>query len=234
MYVYVDAAGTALFTDAPGESSASDAQPVREVERPAADTPGIGRYTELILRIANEENVDPDLVQVIIQAESNFDSVAVSRKGARGLMQLMPATAVRFAVPDAFDPEANIRGGIQYLRVLQGFFPGRLPLVLAAYNAGENAVLRYQGIPPYAETRQYVARVLALYERRKRTASATASGRPSGFAPPEAPESITPLAAIFEAVDGDGVLVYTTSPAGSPSPQRPSRQGHRGNGHAGR
>src|SRR5574341_2024556 len=114
--------------------------------------------------------MDPALVKAIIRAESNFDPFALSRKGAQGLMQLMPRTAGRYAVGNAYDPEANIRGGVRYLRSLHDMFPGQLPLVLAAYNAGENAVLRYDGIPPFPETRDYVARVLGFYGSRGESA----------------------------------------------------------------
>jgi hypothetical protein len=106
--------------------------------------------------------VSADLVRSVMAVESEFDQWAVSSKGARGLMQLMPATARRFGVSDAFDARANIFAGTQYLRILLDQFAGDVALALAAYNAGENAVLRYGGIPPYRETRGYVAKVQAL------------------------------------------------------------------------
>jgi hypothetical protein len=106
--------------------------------------------------------VSADLIRAVIAVESEFDQWAVSSKGARGLMQLMPATARRFGVRDAFDARANIFAGTQYLRILLDMFSGDVALALAAYNAGENAVLRYGGIPPYRETRGYVAKVQAL------------------------------------------------------------------------
>jgi hypothetical protein len=98
----------------------------------------------------------------VIAVESEFDQWAVSSKGARGLMQLMPATARRFGVADPFDARANIFAGTQYLRILLDQFNGDMTLALAAYNAGENAVLRYGGIPPYRETRGYVSKVQSL------------------------------------------------------------------------
>lgn len=103
--------------------------------------------------------VSADLVRAVIAAESEFDQWAVSSKGARGLMQLMPATARRLGVLDSFDARQNIFGGTQYLRRLMDQFGGDIRLVLAAYNAGENAVLRYGGVPPYRETRGYVAKI---------------------------------------------------------------------------
>jgi hypothetical protein len=105
--------------------------------------------------------VSPDLVRSVIAAESEFDQWAVSSKGARGLMQLMPATARRLGVADSFDARQNIFGGTQYLRMLLDQFGGDVALALAAYNAGPNAVLRYGGIPPYRETRGYVQKVQA-------------------------------------------------------------------------
>jgi soluble lytic murein transglycosylase-like protein len=106
-------------------------------------------------------------VKAIIKAESNFNHRAVSPKGAKGLMQLMPATASSLQVRDSFHPENNIEGGVKYVRYLLNFFNGNLPLALAAYNAGENAVLRYGGIPPYRETQTYVRRVLSYHDRFK-------------------------------------------------------------------
>jgi hypothetical protein len=104
-------------------------------------------------------DVSPDLIRAIISVESAFDEYAVSSKGARGLMQLMPATARRFGVSDPFDPAEAIMGGTEYLQYLLGLFHGNIELAAAGYNAGENAVLRYGGVPPYRETRNYVVRV---------------------------------------------------------------------------
>lgn len=117
----------------------------------------------LIHRLAQQYSIDPRLVQAIITVESNFDPSAVSRAGAQGLMQLMPDTAARYRVEDPFDPQANIEGGLRYLRDLFRMFPGDLRHVLAAYNAGEGTVQQYGGIPPYPETQRYVERVLTLY-----------------------------------------------------------------------
>lgn len=118
----------------------------------------IVRFVNLI---APDYKLAPQLVLAVMAAESNFDPLAVSPKNAQGLMQLMPGTATRFKVRKIEDPAQNIQGGMAYLRWLLAYFEGDLTLVLAAYNAGEGAVERYQGVPPYAETRNYVQRILA-------------------------------------------------------------------------
>ena len=123
-------------------------------------------YDEIIERHSRSLAVDPRLVKAVITVESNFNPSLVSSKGARGLMQLMPATARRFGVTDVHDPEQNIRGGIAFLAELHRLFGSDLQKVLAGYNAGENAVLRYRGIPPYSETRTYVAKALTVYHGR--------------------------------------------------------------------
>lgn len=121
-------------------------------------------YRSLIKSAAHRHGVDPHLVEAIIAVESGFNPGAVSPKGAIGLMQLMPETANRYAVQNPFDPLQNVAGGIQYLRDLIHRFQGDLRTVLAAYNAGETAVTKYQGIPPYRETRAYVDEVLRRYD----------------------------------------------------------------------
>jgi len=120
-------------------------------------------YDAIIDRHAVAFGVDPVLVRAVIQVESDFDPRCVSNKGARGLMQLMPETARRYGVRSIFDPEENIRGGVRYLGDLLGMFNNDLPRALAAYNAGEGAVLKYAGIPPYSETMTYVKRALTVY-----------------------------------------------------------------------
>jgi soluble lytic murein transglycosylase-like protein len=117
-------------------------------------------YDDLVDKFSTMYSVPSNLVHAVIQVESGYDERAVSRTGAKGLMQLMPETARRFNVSDPFDARQNIEGGVRYLRQLLDQFP--LKQAVAAYNAGENAVRRFRGIPPYAETRGYVARVLRL------------------------------------------------------------------------
>jgi soluble lytic murein transglycosylase len=121
-----------------------------------------GAFDRHISAAAALHGVEVSLVRAIIQVESDFDHLAISSKGAQGLMQLMPDTARRMGVTNAFDPRQNIFGGVRYLRLLLDLFRGDIALVAAAYNAGENAVTRYGGIPPYKETRNYVEKVQTL------------------------------------------------------------------------
>ncbi len=121
------------------------------------------KYDPIIERHCDRFGVDPILVRAVIQVESGFDPKCVSRRGARGLMQLMPETARQYGVRSIFNPEENIRAGVHYLADLLRMFPHDLPRALAAYNAGENAVFKYAGIPPYDETMTYVKRALTVY-----------------------------------------------------------------------
>jgi len=122
-----------------------------------------GPWDDAIRAASLRHGVDPQIVKSVMLVESNFNPRAVSRKGARGLMQLMPETARRFGVTDRFDPLENLRGGVEYLAGLLRLFSGDVTLALAAYNAGENAVAKHAGVPPFAETREYVRRALVAY-----------------------------------------------------------------------
>lgn len=128
----------------------------------AKASPGKVDLDVLIRRLSERYGLPPDLVRAVIRQESAFDPFAVSVKGAQGLMQLMPGTAERFGVQDVFDPAENVLGGVKYLRFLLDRYEGDTRLALAAYNAGEGAVDRYEGIPPYAETRDYVERIAGV------------------------------------------------------------------------
>lgn len=118
---------------------------------------------KLVVDVSQEHGVDPKLVDALVRVESDYDPRAISRRGAQGLMQLMPDTADRLDVGDPFDPEENVRGGVREISRLVDRYAGNLQLALAAYNAGEGAVARYRGIPPYKETRSYVSKILTLY-----------------------------------------------------------------------
>ena len=157
-----------------------------------------GEFLPIIQEICFRHGVDADLVKAVIQVESNYNSYAISPKGARGLMQLMPATASRYGVRKIFDATENVEGGVKYLKDLLQLFNRDLQLVLAAYNAGENAVQRYNGIPQYVETQNYVRKVLALY-------NGDATYLPYGARKPR-------IATYYKYVDDKGVTHYSVSP----------------------
>ncbi len=123
------------------------------------------KYYSLIQTVSVKHGVDADLVRHVIAAESNYDCWAVSEKGAMGLMQLMPETAKYYGVKNTFDPVQNIEGGVKYLKDLISLFNRQTKYVLAAYNAGQQAVKKFGGIPPYTETRNYIARIMSSYKR---------------------------------------------------------------------
>src|SRR5437867_9450737 len=157
-----------------------DVQPP-PVVAPQPSSPGepvatqtLAPYRDLIRAAAARHGLAPELVESVIRVESNFEARAVSPKGARGLMQLMPATAAKLGVRNVFDVRQNIEGGVRHLRHLVDRYGGNLALALAAYNAGVEAVRRHGGIPPYAETRAYVTRVLRLLQRAEPSANAEA------------------------------------------------------------
>lgn len=138
--------------------------PQEELVDPFADLPPkMQKIADLVNTLAPAYTVAPRLALAVITVESNFDPNARSHKDARGLMQLIPGTAIRFRVKNAFDVRDNVRGGLAYLRWLLSYYRGDVALAAAAYNAGEGAVDRYRGVPPYPETRSYVQRVLALF-----------------------------------------------------------------------
>lgn len=142
--------------------------PSATVDAPAAFRPGAApaeqrRIAQLVVQHARLYRLDPRLVLAIVRAESNFDAAALSPKNAQGLMQLIPETARRFSVSDPFDAAENIKGGMAYVRWLLAYYRGDVTLTLAAYNAGEGAVDRFRGVPPFPETLSYVQRIRALY-----------------------------------------------------------------------
>lgn len=166
IYSWRDADGTLVLSTTPkagatktyAVSRASSAiRATREISGPRAE-----RFEHLIAAASTEHGVRADLVRAVIQAESAFDPAARSHKGAIGLMQLMPATATELGVTDPYDPEQNIRGGVAYLKSLLVHYSGNEELALAAYNAGPGAVDRYDGVPPYRETRNYISRIQAF------------------------------------------------------------------------
>jgi soluble lytic murein transglycosylase-like protein len=179
----------------------------------------------MVDEIAAANGVDTYLARAIIQAESAFNYKARSHVGALGLMQLMPSTAERFGVLDPFDPRQNIMGGCKYLKWLTDYFKGDLSKVVAAYNAGEGAVQRYNGVPPFKETRAYVPKVLDLYQRKAVQPDAKDAGAMAllkkgrgGFDVDgkELPADQKPVIAgntrIYQWMDGSGRLKVSDSP----------------------
>ncbi|MEO5734807.1 MAG: transglycosylase SLT domain-containing protein [Rubrivivax sp.] len=162
-----------------GRGSAAQRLPL-PIPPPTNAPPVIVRFVQLV---APEYKLDPALVLAFIATESNFDSQALSPKGAMGLMQLMPDTATRFGVRNAKDAVQNLRGGMAYLRWLMAYFQGDVTLVAAAYNAGERAVERYLGVPPYAETRLYVLKIRAGFGGQTLHPFDAAAAQPTPLAP---------------------------------------------------
>lgn len=204
IYAWRDAAGNLVLSDQAKTPSAVTYEVTGASPSPYRTTrPLTGRaapYQAIIEEHAALNAVSADLIRAVIQAESAFDPRALSIKGAMGLMQLMPDTAAELGVRDPFDPRDNIRGGVKYLKQLLDKYDGNVELALAAYNAGPTAVKRYGGtVPPYRETRNYVARV------RSSAAAGAAAVR-------------TRVYRTTEIVNGREVVLYTTSPRSGSEP----------------
>jgi soluble lytic murein transglycosylase-like protein len=181
IYMYTDADGTVHFTNTPGgdkryrvyirgngapqKPGSGPAPGVVPVPPSDRDIARFTRYDEWIHAAATLYQIPEELVRAVIRCESDYDPRAVSISGARGLMQLMPDTALLMQVRDIDDPRENIFGGVRLLRVLANEFNGDLELTVAAYNAGDSSVIRYGGIPPYTQTRDYVVNVTRFYRR---------------------------------------------------------------------
>jgi soluble lytic murein transglycosylase-like protein len=184
IYFYVDKAGVAHFSNVPVDRRFR----FKERERPAVRAISSferdrARYDTMIEEAARRYRLDPRLLKAVIQVESDFDHQAVSEDGAMGLMQLMPEKASELGVRDAFNPFENLDAGARYLSELLRKYDGDLTLALAAYNAGEEAVRTYGGVPPFAETRHYIEKVRGLYPERdgRRGPDAEARVRQTGL-----------------------------------------------------
>ena len=191
-------------------------EPSPAVAVPAAAAPVAaesgGPYGELIRQAAARHALAPELVESVIRVESNFEPRAVSPKGARGLMQLMPATARLLGVGNVYDVRQNIEGGVRHLRTLMDRYRGNVPLALAAYNAGAEAVARYGGIPPYAETQAYVARIVGLLRRAGwLTAAEVAEAQAAQAA--QAERAAVEARMLHRYETADGRVVYSNLPA---------------------
>lgn len=165
---YMDQSGRRIFINTEDEelrqaaARGGVAAALRLIERRKQSMPGIEQHIETVSR---HHGVDPELVHAVIEVESAWNPLAGSRKGALGLMQLLPSTAARFGVSELFDPRQNVAAGVRYLRFLLDRFDNNLEWALAAYNSGENAVEAVRGVPPYRETRQYLQRLRSFYSK---------------------------------------------------------------------
>jgi hypothetical protein len=201
LYSYVDENGNRVFTNIPPVNPGSDLK-ITGAPQPepqlSPKPPKATQYDAIIEKYAGDYQLDPHLIRSIIATESGFNPKAISPKGARGLMQLMPATAARLGVQNSFDPEQNIQGGIKHFRSLLDNFKNDFTLSLAAYNAGENRVQRLGRVPEIKETREYVQSVTKRWNASKEfTAPAQQEEKPSP---------------IFRFPDEDGVLHLTNIP----------------------
>ncbi len=163
IYRYVDENGVVHFTNTP--SSSEYVLYMREHKQMNRRFEDPGAYDDLIRGAADRYNVPFSLIKAVIRVESAFDPTAVSPKGARGLMQIMPVNFKALSITDPFDPFQNIMAGTRYLKRMLTRYQHQVPLALAAYNAGPDAVDRHRQIPPFKETREYVRKVMALYDR---------------------------------------------------------------------
>ncbi len=162
----------------------------------------LDQYSKLITTICERHGVAPQLVKAVIQVESNYNDRAISHVGASGLMQLMPATAARYGVVSIFEPSQNIEGGVRYLKDLLQLFNSDLRLTIAAYNAGENRVLRLNDVPQFIETQNYVRKVLALYNGDMKYSPYTAGAGVGKI------KSVT----YYKFVDDKGIIHYSSTP----------------------
>lgn len=164
-------------------------------------------FNELVATVAARHDLSPQLIHAVIKTESNYNPYAISPKGALGLMQLMPSTARRFSVDHVFDPQENIEGGARYLKYLLELYNGDYPLALAAYNAGEAAVAKYNGIPPFPETQNYVVQVKNNLEKLAAAAQVQQAPPPAAAQPAPPPSGPTH---VQEVVDADGAVRYVS------------------------
>lgn len=169
VYSFVDSEGIIHFTNVPSDTRYRVfLRTTRPLVRTWPVSSDVQRYNPIIQTVCRQFGMDTDLVRAVIKAESNFNHLAVSPKGAQGLMQLTPQTAQEMAVFDPFDPTQNILGGVKYLKQLLGLFDGNIPLALAAYNAGPDRVTERKQIPMIKETQDYVQKVLRYLQHYKK------------------------------------------------------------------
>ena len=181
-------------TDAPVRTRSSSPRPDSHSPAPLTTANKPDAYDDIINTACDRHGIDPSLVHALVKVESNFNPDALSRKGAMGLMQLMPQTALEMNVRNTFSPYENIDGGVKYLRYLIDRYEGNLSLALAAYNSGETAVKKWGTVPPYRETQNYVQRIMKLYQGGEKT-------------------SFIPRHTIYMGYSEDGALILTDDPS---------------------
>src|SRR5262245_62016774 len=206
MYQFQDSEGVVHYTNVPSDPRYNFVRrdPEPATARPATEdsagaSRGLRTFAHLIRTAADRYGVDSRLVEAIVQTESAGNPTAVSPKGARGLMQLMPERASELGVRNAFDPQQNVDGGVRHMRDLLQRFGGDVTLALAAYNAGEAAVRAYGGVPPFPETREYVRRIRAMYDAGVATTA-------------KAVALVTPPQRVYTTVAEDGTITFTNLP----------------------
>lgn len=203
IYRYVDENGVIYYTDVPMNKKAEKIVQSQAVTGHSKNnTIRLNEkkdYHAIVKEKADKYEIDPSLVHAVIKAESNGNPYAVSRKGAKGLMQLMPSTAIDLQVRNVFDPEENIDGGTRYLRYLIDKFNGDLTLALAAYNAGPKTVEKSWTVPQISETKQYIRKVLSLYDGKNYSASSRS-------------HTVDKSQPIYKVITEDGTVLFTNIP----------------------
>lgn len=206
IFRYTDENGVTCYTDAPlGKKTEkvmkTDIRKTKTEKKSTAAAPALFEdYTSYVEKAASKYAIEPELIHAVIKTESNGNQRAVSKKGAVGLMQLMPSTATDMAVLNPFNPEENIEGGVKYLKYLLERFNGDLTLALAAYNAGPKVVEKYGNVPPISETREYVKKILALYNGKKYYPSS-----------PKQEASVAGPVPVYKVRLDDGTTLFTNS-----------------------
>ncbi len=210
IYRYVDDSGVACYTDTPADKKAERIIKTAPsvIPKDAGSSSAQRDFYSIVMDKASKYEIDPSLVHAVIKTESNGNPSAVSRKGAMGLMQLMPKTASDLEVRNPFDPEENVDGGTRYLKSLIEKFRGDLTLALAAYNAGPKTVEKRGCVPEISETKQYVKKVLSLYKGK--ISHPVSSSEPAALQKPER---------IFKIIAEDGTILFTNSPFYTKNPR---------------
>lgn len=209
IYKYTDESGVVCYTDSPFGKKTERVMKEKKVVEKDKQAPerrtmsaGANDYGHYVTKAASKYEIEPELIHAVIKTESNGNCRAVSKKGAKGLMQLMPSTASDMNVSNPFNPEENIDGGTRYLRYLLEKFNGDMTLALAAYNSGPGTVERYGNVPPISETQQYVKKVFSLY-RGKRSYDVAGPVRQEAYVP------IPTM--IYKVVLDDGTILFTNA-----------------------